>query len=108
MEIPLDNEAIRQLILNFVRNGLQAMSPGGSMNIRTIMTKEEIVLAVKDDGKEIAPVVPKKIGTPFFTTKKDGTGLGLAVCYSIAQKHNVRINIETGSTGTTFYVRFNT
>jgi len=107
LEIPLDGEEIRQLILNLVRNGLQAMSPGGNMKIRTFMTKEEIVLAVQDDGQGIPPKVFEKIGTPFFTTKEDGTGLGLAVCYSIAAKHNAKIDIETSDKGTTFYVCFN-
>ncbi|MDR3666553.1 MAG: PAS domain S-box protein [Ignavibacteriaceae bacterium] len=105
-EIPLDKKEIHQLILNFVLNGSQAMSPGGTMKIRTYMDKGEIVLAVQDDGPGIAPEVLVKIGTPFFTTKENGTGLGLAVCYSIAARHNAKIDIETGSTGTTFFVRF--
>jgi PAS domain S-box-containing protein len=105
-EIPLDRKEIHQLILNLVLNGSQAMSPGGTMKIRTFMDKEEIVLSVKDDGPGIDQEVLGKIGTPFFTTKENGTGLGLAVCYSIAARHNAKIDIETGSTGTTFFVRF--
>ena len=105
-EIPLDKKEIHQLILNLVLNGSQAMSPGGTMKIRTFMDNEEIVLAVQDDGPGIVPDVLGKIGTPFFTTKENGTGLGLAVCYSIAARHNAKIEIETGSTGTTFFVRF--
>jgi PAS domain S-box-containing protein len=106
LEIPLDGEEIRQLILNLVRNGLQAMSPGGSLSIRTFMTEQEIVLSVQDDGPGIAPEVLEKIGTPFYTSKENGTGLGLSVCYSIAAKHNATIDIETSAKGTTFYVRF--
>ncbi|WP_158291375.1 PAS domain-containing protein [Desulfosporosinus sp. Sb-LF] len=105
-EIPLDEKEIRQLILNFVLNGSQAMSPGGTMKIRTFMEEDEIVLSVEDDGKGITPEVLGKIGTPFFTTKENGTGLGLAVCYSIVARHNAKIEIETGTTGTTFFVRF--
>ncbi|MDR3542952.1 MAG: ATP-binding protein [Desulfosporosinus sp.] len=105
-EIPLDKKEIHQLILNLVLNGSQAMSPGGTMKIRTFMDKEEIVLSVEDDGKGITPEVLGKIGTPFFTTKEYGTGLGLAVCYSIVARHNAKIDIETGPTGTTFFVRF--
>ena len=106
LDIPLDEEEIRQLILNLVRNSLQAMSPGGKMSIRTFMDNTEIVLTVQDDGEGIAPEVLEKIGTPFFTTKNNGTGLGLATCYNIAERHNAKINFETGPTGTTFYVRF--
>ena len=105
-EIPLDKKEIHQLILNLVLNGSQAMSPGGTMKIGTFMDNEEIVLSVQDDGPGIVPEVLGKIGTPFFTTKENGTGLGLAVCYSIAARHNAKIDIETGSTGTTFFVRF--
>jgi len=65
-----------------------------------------VVLAVRDEGTGIDPAVLEKIGTPFFTTKDNGTGLGLATCYSIADRHNARIDIDTGKEGTTFYVRF--
>lgn len=61
---------------------------------------------MQDDGKGITQDVLEKKGTPFFTTKENGTGLELAVCYSIVARHNAKIDIETGSTGTTFFVRF--
>jgi signal transduction histidine kinase len=102
----LDEKEIRQLILNLVRNGFEAMSPGGRLIIKTFTDGEEVVLAIQDEGKGIEPDVLEKIGTPFFTTKDTGTGLGLAVCYSIAARHNAIINVEPAPTGTTFYVRF--
>lgn len=105
-ELLLDEKEIRQLVLNLVRNALESMSPGGKMNIRTFMDQEEIVLAVQDDGKGIATDVLEKLGTPFFTTKENGTGLGLAVCYSICSRYNAKIDIETNPHGTTFFVRF--
>ena len=105
-EVPLDKKEICQLILNLVQNASQAMSPGGTIKIRTLMHNEEIALSVQDDGNGIEPEVLEKIGTPFFTTKDTGSGLGLAVCYSIAARHNAKIEIETGPTGTTFFVRF--
>ncbi|MFX4261705.1 ATP-binding protein [Pelotomaculum propionicicum] len=108
-EIPglfLDEKEVRQLVLNLVRNGLEAMSPGGILTVRTLMDGQEVVLSVQDQGGGIEPGVLEKIGTPFFTTKEQGTGLGLAVCYSIAARHNALINIETGSSGTTFFIKF--
>ncbi|HWQ71347.1 MAG TPA: ATP-binding protein [Desulfitobacteriaceae bacterium] len=108
-EIPkllLDEKEIRQLILNLVRNGLEAMSSGGSLAIRTYRDGKDVVLSVQDQGKGIAHDILEKIGTPFFTTKESGTGLGLAVCYGIANRHNAVIKIETGPKGTTFLVRF--
>ena len=104
--IDLDEKEIRQLILNLVRNGFEAMPSGGTLTIKTFRDSGEVVLAVKDGGKGIGPEILEKIGTPFFTTKDTGTGLGLAVCYSIAARHNARIEIETGPKGTNFYVRF--
>ncbi|MDF9408828.1 PAS domain S-box protein [Pelotomaculum isophthalicicum JI] len=109
-EIPdlfLNEKEIRQMILNLVRNGLEAMSSGGNLTIKTFTDGDEVIIAVQDQGKGIEPEVLEKIGTPFFTTKDSGTGLGLSVCYSIASRHNARIDIKTGLGGTTFYVRFN-
>ena len=108
-EIPdllLNENEIRQVILNLIRNGIEASPPGSDLPIRTFIDSEEVVLVVQDKGEGIRPDVLEKIGTPFFTTKDNGTGLGLAVCYSIAARHNAKIDIETGPTGTTFFVRF--
>jgi len=79
---------------------------GGNLTIRTYTDNEEVVLAVQDEGMGIPEELLGKIGTPFFTTKETGTGLGLAVCYTIIARHNASVKISTGSTGTTFYVKF--
>jgi len=108
-EIPdllLDEKEICQLILNLTRNGLEAMPEGSSLLIRTFCDGKKAVLSVKDSGSGIAPEALEKLGTPFFTTKEHGTGLGLAVCYSIAVRHEATIEVETGPDGTTFSVRF--
>ncbi|MDD4237353.1 MAG: PAS domain S-box protein [Desulfotomaculaceae bacterium] len=104
--IIFDKNEMHQLILNLVLNGLEAMSAGGYITIKTFKERGQVVLAVQDQGTGISPEVLEKIGTPFFTTKDNGTGLGVAICYSIAQRHNARIDIKTDSKGTTFYVRF--
>lgn len=104
----LDEKEIRQLILNLVRNGLEAMQSGGNLTISTYIENEEVIMAIKDEGKGIRAEALEKIGTPFFTTKDKGTGLGLAVCYSIANRHNATITYETSASGTTFLVRFKT
>lgn len=67
---------------------------------------KDVVLAVIDQGKGILPEYMDKMGIPFFTTKDYGTGLGLAVCYKIASRHNAKIDIETSPVGTTFCVSF--
>jgi signal transduction histidine kinase len=105
-DLPLDKKEIHQVIFNLTRNGLDAMSPGGHLFIQTYTDGNEAVLTVRDQGEGIKPELLEKIGTPFFTTKETGTGLGLAVCYSIAARHKARIEISTGESGTTFFVKF--
>jgi len=105
-ELLLDARQIRQLILNLSRNGLEAMGPGGVLTLHTYTDGDDVVLLIRDQGHGIDPQILPKIGTPFFTTKDQGTGLGLAVCYSIATRHNATISVETSSQGTAFLVRF--
>lgn len=64
------------------------------------------MLAIADQGCGIPQENINKIGTPFFTTKDKGTGLGLTTCYKIAEAHNAEVRIDSGPTGTTFYILF--
>ncbi|SFG93474.1 PAS domain S-box-containing protein [Desulfotomaculum arcticum] len=106
-DLMLDEKEIRQLLLNLVRNGLDAMKSGGRLTIRTFINEDaEVVLSIQDQGCGIAQEIVDKIGTPFFTTKEEGTGLGLAVCYSIAVRHNATIKLDSNTGGTTFYIVF--
>ncbi len=102
----IDAKEVRQMILNMTRNGLEAMLPGGKLTIGTTTEGNEIILFIKDEGSGLDTTIIDKLGTPFVTTKDKGTGLGLAVCYSIAARHNARIDFETGVEGTTFKVCF--
>ena len=62
---------------------------------------------MSDHGKGIAPQLQDKIGTPFFTTKYDGTGLGLAMSISILERHNAKLDFESDNiNGTTFCITF--
>lgn len=105
-DVLIDEKEMRQLILNLTSNGLQAMDRGKTLTIKTYPGKNEVVLAVQDQGAGIEPDLVDKLGTPFLTTKDEGTGLGLAVCYSVAARHNAIIEVKTGAEGTTFFVRF--
>ncbi len=103
----LDDKEIRQLILNLVRNGLEAMDEGGSLiTLQTYKENNEVVFTVIDQGKGIPPHVLENLGRPFFTTKDNGTGLGLAICYRIANRHQAKIEVNTTPHGTTFAIRF--
>jgi len=104
----LNHNEIRQLIINLYRNGLEAMSPGKVLSISTYKGEGNcVVLAVRDQGDGISPEIVEKLGTPFYTTKDNGTGLGLGICYAIVARHNAKLEIQTGSEGTTFLVKFN-
>lgn len=102
----LDEKEIRQLILNLALNGLEAMEPGRQLTVRTWQEQQHAVLEIRDQGCGIKGEMLEKIGTPFFTTKEKGTGLGLAVCYSVAARHLATIDLKTSEQGTTFFVRF--
>ncbi|MGE5423586.1 MAG: PAS domain S-box protein [Ignavibacteriales bacterium] len=104
--LDLDKEEIHQLIFNLVNNALESMTSAGDVTIRTFIENGEVALAVQDKGHGIDGELLDKLGTPFLTTKEQGTGLGLAVCYRIAARHNAKIEIETKPTGSTFCVRF--
>ena len=103
-----DESEIRQLILNLFRNAMDAMDLFGVARIRTFATDDDVVLEVSDTGKGIPPEIMEKLGTPFFTTKENGTGLGLAVCYRVAQHHDAIIHIDSSPAGTTFSIHFKT
>lgn len=109
-EIPdllLNHNEIRQLIINLYRNGLESMEEGRTLTIGTYMEGGNcVVLAVQDQGSGIDPAIIEKIGTPFYTTKDEGTGLGLGICYAVAARHNAQIEIESGTGGTIFFTKF--
>lgn len=104
----LDENEIRQLILNISRNAMEAMKDHGTLTIGTRQEGDEAVLYIKDEGSGLSPAIIDRLGTPFITTKDKGTGLGLPICFSIANRHKARLDYDTGPTGTTFYVRFPT
>jgi two-component system, sporulation sensor kinase E len=107
LELYLDEKEITQLILNLSLNGLEAMASGGRLMIKTYTENQTVVLEVQDQGCGIKSDFLKVIGTPFFTTKDKGVGLGLAICYSFAERHNAIIDLKTSEQGTVFFIRFN-
>ena len=107
-DIMINENEIKQLILNLVRNGLEVTPEHGSVIISTYLQEDKVVLAIKDHGTGIPREIQEKIGTPFFTTKESGTGLGLAISIGIAQRHKAIFEFKTGNNGTIFYTIFPT
>ena len=107
-DIMINENEIKQLILNLVRNALEVTPEEGKVLINTYPMGDNVVLAIKDQGTGIPQEIQEKIGTPFFTTKETGTGLGLAISMGIAQRHDATFKFETGKNGTIFTTIFPT
>ncbi len=105
-DIFLSEKELRALVTNLVRNALEASPPGGTVAVRTIAVAEGVVLSVEDSGTGISKENKEHIGTPFFTTKKYGTGMGLAICYAVAKEHRATVSFSSDSSGTVFRVVF--
>jgi signal transduction histidine kinase len=105
---PLDEELMKQAILNLLLNAMQAMPEGGDLIIRTHLTpppQDSAILDVSDTGGGIAPENLDKIFDVYFTTKKGGTGLGLPTTRRIIEEHGGHITATTEpGKGTNFRV----
>ncbi|HSM74392.1 MAG TPA: ATP-binding protein [Desulfobacterales bacterium] len=100
---------LKQVVLNLVLNGLDAIRGGGHITLLTAQSgEEEVVLHVVDTGCGIAPEHMAKLFEPFFTTKPagQGTGVGLSTCYNIIRQHGGEIRVASKlGRGSTFSVR---
>jgi PAS domain S-box-containing protein len=107
MWISADPDLLKQAILNVINNGLEAMSSGGSLAIRTECNADDCVLTVADAGPGIPLEIQNRVFQLYFTTKQNGSGIGLATTFRVVQLHNGTIDFtsEPGK-GTTFRLRF--
>jgi signal transduction histidine kinase len=96
--IVADRGRVREALLNLLRNGLQAMPDGGVLTLGAEAERDAFVLSVTDTGPGIAPDVLPRLFAPYFTTKPDGLGLGLAITRRIAEAHGGSITVD-GSPG---------
>jgi signal transduction histidine kinase len=103
----VDADLLKQALLNVVLNGAQAMAEGGKLQVRLAEDGRMASLSIHDEGNGIPDDVRDKIFDLYFTTKKDGSGIGLAMTYRIVELHNGSIEVESDAThGTTFILRF--
>ncbi|AJE02753.1 cache domain-containing protein [Geobacter pickeringii] len=106
-EIGGDGDQLRQVFTNLILNAIQAMKEGGALTVTTSFDEAAgtCTASVSDTGCGIPPENLKRIFSPFFTTKGEGTGLGLSVSYGIIKDHggNIAVASEVGH-GTTFRV----
>ena len=103
--VTVDPQHMNQVFLNLIRNALQAMPEGGELKVFLKPTKETVQIIFEDTGVGIAPENVKNLFIPFFTTKEEGSGLGLPICQKIIKAHNGTIQVEsTLQKGTKFII----
>ena len=101
----IDGDQMRQVIDNLVRNAIDATPSGGHIELRAMSGADGHQIVVSDSGVGIAPEDLPKIFDLYFTTKSEGTGVGLAIAQQIVGAHGGRIDVDsTASAGTTFTV----
>jgi two-component system, sporulation sensor kinase E len=100
---PIDPTQTQQVLVNLVKNAMQAMTQGGTLTLQTGDTAEAVWVSVMDTGGGIPQEQINRIFEPFYTTKKTGTGLGLMIVQRIVRAHSGRIELESHvGRGTTF------
>ena len=105
-----DPVGLRQVLINLVRNGMEACSGAATperkqVAISAFLQHRAVVMQVRDTGTGMTEELRRKVFEPFFTTKAAGTGLGLAICRRIIEAHGGTIGVEsTPGAGTTFTV----
>ena len=105
IQIECDENRLKQVFLNFIKNGIEAMPNGGELHVKTIIQDNNVHISIQDTGVGISKEKLKKLGEPFFTTKKNGNGLGLMVSFKIIESHNGKVFVESEpNKGTTFNI----
>ncbi|PTQ56709.1 MAG: Sporulation kinase [Candidatus Carbobacillus altaicus] len=105
-EIIADPDLIKQVVINIVKNAIEAIWQNGKITISVSVQKEEkiVIIKIHDTGPGIPPYIIDRIFDPFFTTKEKGSGLGLSVCQRIVQDMGGNIRVLSKGFGTTFQV----
>jgi len=103
----VDADLVKQAVLNIVINGVQAMPDGGELRLSLRREPESVLLTICDQGQGIPTDIRDKVFNLYFTTKKGGSGIGLAMAYRVVQLHHGSLEFTSiAGHGTTFYLRF--
>ncbi len=100
----VDGPKVHQIVLNLVRNAVEAVTANGHVTVELTGTHDAFTLTVRDDGSGIPAGVQTRIYEPFFSTKEGGTGLGMSIVHSLVSLHGGEIELESSPRGTRFAV----
>lgn len=104
-DLLLDKRQIKQAVLNLAQNAIAAMPKGGKLGFAVSCANEEVKIAISDTGTGIPESQLSKIFEPYFTTKKNGTGLGLTITFKIIKEHSGEITVDSKEgKGSTFTI----
>jgi signal transduction histidine kinase len=104
--VTFDPKQVHQVLINLVKNAMEAMPEGGEITITSRVKGANAEISIADTGEGMSPDVAGKIFEPYFTTKAKGTGLGLAICQGIIRDHGGVILVDsTPGHGTTFTIQ---
>ncbi|WP_332697841.1 ATP-binding protein [Halalkalibacter lacteus] len=104
--INCNENQLKQVFINFIKNAMEAMSNGGIIKIECKKEHNELCIRFIDEGSGISKENLKRLGEPFFTTKENGTGLGLMISYKIIEEHGGTIQVESQlGIGSTFKIK---
>ncbi|MCY9108510.1 PAS domain-containing protein [Bacillus atrophaeus] len=102
-----DQNQLKQVFINLIKNAVESMPDGGTVEIDTTEDEHSVHVTIKDEGEGIPEKVLKRIGEPFLTTKEKGTGLGLMVTFNIIENHQGTIQVDSKpEKGTAFKISF--
>ncbi|MGD6834880.1 ATP-binding protein [Sutcliffiella halmapala] len=104
--IKANKDEVKQVLINIIKNGIEAIGEGGNISVHASRDKENAVIEIADDGIGMTSAQLSRIGTPFYSTKDMGTGIGLTISFQIVQllKGRIDVSSEYGK-GTSFRIR---
>lgn len=104
LTLSLDRVRMEQVILNLLINSMEAMPEGGDLSVILEQTNDELLIHFRDSGPGIPDELAHQVFDPYFTTKTNGSGMGLALCDKYLRQHGGAIDFASNSSGTTFTV----
>ena len=99
--INVDPILIEQVLLNLIKNGLESMKGSKKSNLTLVVesSKTEVIFSVHDDGSGVASEIEDRLFESFFSTKSEGTGIGLNICRSVIESHNGKLWFSNKTSG---------